>query len=197
MRTIFWGLFLAWIHFTVNLNGAPVELLPACIGWYVVLKGVRELPPCAERDGLENPLKVLTALTAVTWCLNTIGLRDVLGVVSGAFGMLVMCAELYVVWLLVKLMGALEKIVSHSLRSAPLYTLWQASAVCTVVAYGMSLTTFLPVVGGVAAMMFGVAALAAFVITIAMLYQFWQAVKGYEEALAHPVELLPPGDPED
>lgn len=196
MRTIFWGLFIAWIHFTVNLNGASVELLPAAVGWYIVLQGVRELPPCAERDGLENPLKVLIALTAVTWCLNTIGLRDVLGVVSGAFGMLVMCVELYVVWLLVKLVGALEKIVSHSLRAAPLYTLWQADLICTVVAYGMSLTTFLPVVGMVAAVVFGAAALAAFVVMIAMLYQFWQAVKAYEEALAHPIELLPPEDEE-
>ena len=193
MKTIFWGLFFAWIHVTVNLNGAPVELLPACIGWYLVWKGVHTLPPCPETESIEWPLRILIALSMVRLPLKLASLDFV----SGALGPLVMCAELYVVWLLVKLVGALEKIVSHSLRAAPLYTLWQASAVCTIVAYGMSQTTFLPVVGGVAAMLFGVATLVELVITIAMLYQFWQAARGYEEALAHPVELLPPEEGEN
>lgn len=188
MKTIFWGLFLAWIHLTVNWNGAPVEILPVCIGWYIVLKGVRELPLCAARDNLEKPLRVMIALAAVQWCMNLFG---GLGILDNGVGLLATFIELYVLWLLIELVAAIELMVSHSMPVESLRTLWKADFACSLV------LSLLPLFGALGFAIVLAGGLAKLALLLAMLYQFWQAAKGYEEALAHPVELLPPGDPED
>ena len=187
MKTIFWGLLIAWIHFNINLNSTTIQLFPAFLGWYLVLRGVRELPLCTARDNLEQPLRVMIALAAVQWCMNLFG---GLGILGNGVGLLAIFTELYVLWLLIELVAAIELMVSHSMPVERLRTLWKADFACSLV------LSLLPLFGalGVAIVLAG--GLAKLALLLAMLYQFWQAAKAYEEALAHPVEVLPPEDRE-
>ena len=171
MKTIFWGLLITCLHFNIG----RLDLIPSFLGWYFVLRGLRELPPCTARDNTEGPVKVTIILCIITWCLQIFG---GLGIFGGAAALLSGFCEFYALWMLIQTVRAMELIVSHSMPVEALSAVWRAFLLCTILAY-------IP-------FLFTICALVAFGCKIALVYWFWQAHKAYEEAIAHPIEFLPP-----
>lgn len=175
MKTIFWGLLITWLHFNLNIGAMQIELLPSAVGWYYVLKGLSELPPCSARDNAEGPVKVMIGLSAALWCMQLVG---GLGIFDGAVALISGFCELYTLWMLIQTVRAIEAIVSHSMPADTLSAVWRACLLCTILTYIPFLTA--------------ICALVAFGCKIALIYWFWQAAKAYEEAMAHPIKILPP-----
>ena len=97
MKTIFWGLVITCLHFNLNIGDLTFDLIPSFLGWCFVLKGVSELPPCSARTAADAPLKMMIALSAVSWCMNLVGGLDVVG---DMLSMLITFAQLYTLYLL-------------------------------------------------------------------------------------------------
>lgn len=193
MRTIFWGLLFAWLHVNLNLGNSTIELLLAFVGWYLLLKGVRELPPCKETGELEWPLRVLIVLTAAEWALHALALGG-LPFVGGAIELLGVLCMLYVTWMLVRIVETVGESMSCPMPVDSLRACWTAMAVCTACGWmlGWSVVFF-----SLAAMLAVGVALAGFAAMIVFLVFLWKAVRAYETAQASPVELLPPGSGEE
>lgn len=189
MKTIFWGLLITWFHFNLEIGAASIELLPSAVGWYLVLQNVRELPPCSAQAALEGPLKVMIGLSAVTWCTKLVG---GLGILGNALALMETFAHVYALYLLIELVAAIEMMISHAMPVAALrnyYKTWSVSIILSAI-FGAAM--LLPLFATVAALITGICALIAFVASICLVVQFWNAAKAYEEAMAHPIEILPP-----
>ena len=188
MEKIFWGLCIAWIHFNLNLNSLSFELFPAFLGWYFVLQGANELPDCFERTQLENPLKMLISFSAIEWFLNILGG----GIFGKTIGLMTTCVEIYAIYLLINLVDAVGKIVSHQMPVENLRLLWKVNVTCTVAALVIQTMQSLWWNLGLQGLFTLSLSLISFFSLVFTLYNFWQAHKAYEEAMAHPIEFLPP-----
>lgn len=175
MKTIFWGLLITCLHFNLNFDSSTIDLIPSFLGWYLVSRGLCELPPCTARDDSASPVKLMIALTAATWFLQILG---GLGIFGGAVALLSGFCEFYALWMLIQTVKAMELIVSHSMPGETLSVVWRAYLLCTILVYVPFLS--------------GICALVALGCKIALVYWFWRAAKAYEEAMAHPIEILPP-----
>lgn len=189
MKTIFWGLLITWLHLNLNFGAMQIELLPSALGWYCVLKGVNELPPCSARDAVEGPLKVLIGLSAAVWCMRLAG---GLGILGGAVSLMETCVQVYVLYLLIELVAAVEITVSHAMPVASLRLGWKIWTACVLVGRLLGLSLPLPLLVPLTSVLVAACALTAFAASIYLLVQFWNAAKAYEEAMAHPLEFLPP-----
>ena len=189
VKTIFWGLVITCLHFNLNIGDLTFDLIPSFLGWCFVLKGVSELPPCSARTAADAPLKMMITLSAVSWCMNLVGGLDVVG---DMLSMLITFAQLYTLYLLIELVAAVERMVSHTMPVENLRLTWKFCAVCTailLVLQGAQLFWRKPDLCAMLVLLFS---LSSFVSFLFLLYNFWRAAKAYEEAMTHPVEFLPP-----
>lgn len=189
MKTIFWGLLITWLHFNLNFGAMQIELLPSALGWYYVLKGVNELPPCSARDAVEGPLKVLIGLSAVVWCMQLVG---GLGILGGAVSLMETCVHVYVLYLLIELVAAVEMMLSSPLPVANLRLGWKIFTFCIVAGQILSLTVRFPSLHSVLVLFGSAIALCSFIVSVYLMVYWWRTAKAYEFAVAHPVEILPP-----
>lgn len=174
MKLIFWGLLIACLHFKIG----TLDLIPSFLGWYFVLRGLRGLPPCSARDNARIPVWGMITLTATAWFLQIFSSS---GPLCSAITLFAAFAEFYTLWLLIRTVAALEQIVSHRMPVDTLSIVWRAYLLCSIVLH-IPLSTFLTVA----------CAIITFGCKIAYLYWIWQAAKAYQEAMAHPIEFLPP-----
>ena len=49
MSRLFWGFFLIFVNFNLNVNAHTLNLLPPFVGYILLLQGMRELEPESER----------------------------------------------------------------------------------------------------------------------------------------------------
>ena len=189
MKMIFWGLLITWLHFNLEIGPMFIELLPSAVGWYFVLQGVRTLPPCSARDAAESPVKVMIGLSAVVWCMQLV---SGLGVLGDAVSLMETCVHIYTLYLLIELVAAVEMMVSHAMPVANLRLGWKIWTICVLAGSILGLAVYLPFLAVFTGLVAAALALIGFITSIYLMVQFWQAAKAYEEAMAHPVEILPP-----
>ena len=99
------------------------------------------------------------------------------------------CVHVYVLYLLIGLVAAVEQMVSHRMPVEQLRLGWKIWTVCVVFGSLLGFPLFLITLAAILAVS---CALAAFVASIYLLVQFRNAANAYEEAMAHPIEFLPP-----
>ncbi len=109
-------------------------------------------------------------------------------------GLFVLWLQVYVFWLLIRLTGALERMLSHTMPVKSMQSTW---VLLLVPAVGQTLHAFGVLLAFDEPLLWTfqlVITVVNLVVMASMLILFWNAAQAYEEAMAHPVELLPPED---
>lgn len=104
MSYIFWGAVFSLLDFDLNFSAVKIGLLPDVLGWFLVMKGLRQLAAdweCAA-EGLEklaNISCVLIVLSAISYLTDLFGIKSVfLPVVFTILDIVIMLLGLFVWW---------------------------------------------------------------------------------------------------
>lgn len=174
MNNFFWGFFLIYIHFNLNLGSHTFELLPDFIGYMRIRDGAGELEAESSRfRDCRAVSRVLVIYSLIVWIVNALGVS-----LSGALALLVSLAEmigrLYVGWAAISGIREMETNRGLDLNGQKLYGSWVAMAATQVVS---SVLAMLGVdEGGLHLLLI----VMWFIAMILFLRNLWTAKKGYE-----------------
>ena len=135
MHKLFWGFFFLFLNFSLNFNGAVLQLLPDWVGFILLYLGCGELERESELFQKPRPFCVgLGIYSGVLWLMSLFGIGTDLGILSWLLGLVSVCLNLYVTMLIVDAVANVEMRRNYDLCAAYLKKIWKVWAVCTVAA---------------------------------------------------------------
>ena len=83
MNKLFWGFFFIFLNFSLNFNGASLQLLPDWLGFILLYLACGELLGESEMFQKPRPFCVgLAIYTGILWLLDLLGIGADLGIFS-------------------------------------------------------------------------------------------------------------------
>lgn len=174
MGTIFIGLLFACLNFNIDLGASRIGLLPDFIGYYLILKGIREM--AEENEYFQKVMslsKILMIYSAVMYVLDILTISSQLGIIGTILGIVKAVAALAVTYNLAMGIRQMEEQRQTELNGTALMTCWKVEAVATAVSWILLFAPALAVV----------AILAALIGNICYLYAFHKSRLAYEGLL--------------
>ena len=163
MHKLFWGFFFLFLNFSLNFNGAVLQLLPDWVGFLLLYAACSELENESELFQKPRPFCVgLAVYTGILWLMDLLGIGANLGILSWILGLTATCLNLYVSMLIIDAITNMEMRRNYDLCSAYLRRVWKVVAVATIAA---NVLLIVPVVAVVCAL---VAAVAGIVFLVAI-----------------------------
>jgi hypothetical protein len=136
MNKLFWGFFFLFLNFSLNFNGASLQLLPDWLGFILLFAACSELENESELFSKPRPFCIgLAAYTALLWLMDLLGISANLGILSWILGLATTCLNLYVAMLIVDAIANVEMHRNYDLCAAHLRKVWKVLAVCTVITH--------------------------------------------------------------
>lgn len=179
MSRIFWGFFLVFLNFNLNLNGHVINLLPTFAGYWILVRGMDELSGESGSFGALRPFAIgMAVYTAILWVGDLLAITSA-GPVSVLLGLLATLVSLYIAWGVAAALADVERSRGTDLGAAGVRRAWTALAVGEVLAL---LAGAVSVLGLGAALLAVVGALLGLVGIVWFLVSLW-GVKGRYEAL--------------
>ena len=147
MNKLFWGFFFLFLNFSLNMNGASLQLLPDWVGFILLYLACNELEGESELFAKPRPFCIgLAVYTGILWLMDLLGIGANLGVVSWILGLAATCLNLYVSMLIIDAITNVEMHRNYDLCAAHLRKVWKVLAVCTIAA---NVLLIVPVVAAV------------------------------------------------
>ena len=135
MNKLFWGFFFLFLNFSLNMNGASLQLLPDWVGFILLYLACNELEGESELFAKPRPFCIgLAVYTGILWLMDLLGIGANLGVVSWILGLAATCLNLYVSMLIIDAITNVEMHRNYDLCAAHLRKVWKVLAVCTIAA---------------------------------------------------------------
>ena len=157
MDKLFWGFFLLFLNFSLNMDGATLQLLPDWLGFILLYLACGELLRESEMFQKPRPFCVgLAVYTGILWLMDLVGIGANLGVVSWILGLAATCLNLYVSMLIIDALSNVEMRRNYDLCVAHLRKVWKVLAVATIAA---NVLVIVPVIALVCVLVAGVAAI--------------------------------------
>lgn len=128
MRKLFWGFFFIYLNFHLNLNQYSLNILPNFVGYILLLQGMKQLEEESHFFRRARPFAVgMAVYEAILW------VGAVFGIVSDSrigtvLGWISMVVSLYVSWLLIQGVLAIEQQSERDLLGAQMYSRWKLLA---------------------------------------------------------------------
>ena len=174
MNNFFWGFFLIYIHFNLNLGSHTFELLPDFLGYMRIRDGAGELEAESSRfRDCRAVSRVLVIYSLILWIVKALG-----GPISGSMALLASLAEmigrLYVGWAAISGIREMEVNRGLDLNGQKLYGSWVAMAATQAV------STVLAMLGVDEGGLHLLLIVMWFIAMILFLRNLWTAKKGYE-----------------
>ena len=178
MSRLFWGFFLIFVNFNLNVNAHTLNLLPPFVGYILLLQGMRELEPESER--FQGPQKFsigMAVYTGILWLGDLLGAGSDGSWLGTVLGLVSVAVSLYVSWAVIQGVRDMENRRGTGLNGAAMQRAWAVLAVAEASCYAMLFLT---------PAMAAVGAIAALVGIVMMLAAFWRGKKLYERFLSAP-----------
>lgn len=142
MKLIFWGLFLVFFDFYLNIDACSISVLPGFVGYWLIRRGMGQVDCGAYIRA--NPWVIAGIIySAIVWVLNCIGLMkgSVVEVLSVIIGPVVQLVVLY--WVTGGI-RELEDVHGWDLYGRSLKTAWIMVAVWVVLSRLMNVLGVAP-----------------------------------------------------
>lgn len=170
MNNFFWGFFLIYIHFNLNLGSHTFELLPDFLGYMRIRDGAGELEAESSRfRDCRAVSRVLVIYSLLIWIVNALG-----SPMSVLASLAEMIGRLYVGWTAISGIREMEANRGLELNGQKLYGSWVAMAVTQVA------STTLVLLGMDDGALHLLLIVMWFIAMILFLRNLWTAKKGYE-----------------
>ena len=135
MDKLFWGFFFLFLNFSLNMDGASLQLLPDWLGFILLYLACGELLQESEMFRKPQPFCIgLAIYTGILWLLDLMGIGANLGIVSWILSLAATCLNLYVSMLIIDALSNVEMRRNYDLCVAHLRKVWKVLAVATVAA---------------------------------------------------------------
>ena len=156
MNKLVWGFFLIFLNFSLNFNGASLQLLPDWLGFILLYLACGELLGESEMFQKPRPFCVgLSIYSAIIWVLDFAGFDTEAGVLSWILSIAFSALTLYVGYLVIEAFRNVEMRRNYDLCSVHLRKVWLVLAVTTAAGYVLLL--LLPTLALVCAIAAGIA----------------------------------------
>ena len=135
MDKLFWGFFFLFLNFSLNMDGASLQLLPDWLGFILLYLACGELLQESEMFRKPQPFCIgLAIYTGILWLLDLMGIGANLGIVSWILSLAATCLNLYVSMLIIDALSNVEMRRNYDLCVAHLRKVWKVLAVATIAA---------------------------------------------------------------
>ncbi len=129
MSGIFWGFFFIFLHFNLNFNGHTLNLLPAFVGYWILVRSMDALSDESELFGALRPFAIgMAVYTAILWVGDLLAVTSS-GPVSMLLGLLSTLVSLYIAWGVSRAVEDMERARSADLGAVGLRKAWVALAI--------------------------------------------------------------------
>lgn len=177
MSGLFWGFFFVFLNFNLTFNGHVVNLLPAFVGYWILVRSMDALSGESRLFGALRPFAIgMTVYTAILWVGDLLAVTSS-GPVSMLLGVLSTLVSLYIAWGVSRAVEDMERARSADLGAAGLSKAWIALAVGEALALLASAVTML----GLDALVLGILGLVVALVGIVWyLVALWRTKTHYE-----------------
>ena len=177
MSGIFWGFFFIFLHFNLNFNGHTLNLLPAFVGYWILVRSMDALSGESELFGALRPFAIgMAVYTAILWVGDLLAVTSS-GPVSMLLGLLSTLVSLYIAWGVSRAVEDMERTRSADLGAVGLRKAWVALAIGEALALLASGVAML----GLGALVLGILGLVVALVGIVWyLVALWSTKTRYE-----------------
>ena len=189
MRKLFYGFLLMFLSFDLSFNGHGLDVLPDFVGYFLLIRGMKEMAPESGLFRNARPFAVgMMVYSAILWVGDLLAVTGE-GCLSQIMDLIAMIVALYIAWVLIRAVQETEASRIAELNSGKLLACWKGLAAIQVAAQVLGLMINLANLGVLIGLI-ALLGLAAFVVNILYLIAWWKATRAYE--------ALPPrmADPE-
>ena len=174
VKKIFWGLIFTLFALRFNLGLGNIDFLPDFIGFYLLLKGFKEIHPLnASIFKVFSHMKIAFAFTVFSFAFSIFGIFSMMGPIVAAFFELIGIGLLvYIVYGLIDDFRKTEKESGAELGTKKLEQLWNINVCCMVIAAISGMIPNLPVISP---LLFFV----SFVVSAVFMFEFNKTKKAY------------------
>ena len=176
MSQLFFGYFLILFNYNLTIAGFTFDVLPNFIGYFFLLRAVKELAP--ENESFRKsalPVQIMLVVSAAVWVLNGIGLLGKVAAVRTITLSLVDLTMLFILYTHIKGISGIESATGYLMKGAKLRRDWLVIAVATVLTH-ISVYNIVAIVGSYIQLIFAVI----------FLFDLSTAVKGYNQKIEAP-----------
>lgn len=173
MSNLFYGFLLVFLNFNLTFDSIVINLLPDFLGYYLIMKGLKELT--SESDHFMKVIPFAQGMmvySTIRYILDVVGISSRLGWINVGLSIIVTIFLLYIVYEIIQGILELERKMMTNLNGATLLLEWKIIAVLDIINY---LVMFLPLISVL--FIFVVA-----VITILFLVRFHSTKQNYMSA---------------
>ena len=189
MRKLFYGFLLMFLSFDLSVNGHSVDVLPDFIGYFLLIRGIKEMEAESGRFQNARPFAVgMMVYTAILWVGDLLAVTGE-GWISELLGLIAAVVALYIAWLLIRAVRETEEVRGADLNSGRLFGCWKGLVAVQAAAKLLTLTINLANVS-VLINLVAVLAVVMLVLNVMYLIAWWKAVRAYE---ALPPRVREPG----
>ena len=139
MDKLFWGFFLLFLNFNLNFDVHTLNILPAWLGYILLMQGAKSLRHESELFKIPCPWCIAAAAyTFVLWVLDIIAFTP-LGWINWLLEIIAVFAKLYITYLLIRAIADVEPRRSVDLRSKHLKNVWWVVAVTSIISVALEM----------------------------------------------------------
>ena len=172
MSALFWGFFFVYINFNLIVNGHVLNVLPAFVGYALIMKACREMEGESGLFSSIRPFALgMAVYTGILWLGDLLAVMGQGSWLATLLGLVSLAVSLYVSWAVVQAIRDVEARRGAELNSDSLKTAWTVLAVAQAAAWVLGLLGSLMALMGVIAGLVGI---------VWFLAALWRSRKYYE-----------------
>lgn len=163
MSNIFIGMLFVFLDFNLNFNNHTLGLIPDFVGYYLMLKGLRELAGESEYFTKAQPFaKGMLVYTGILYVLDLLAVSAQLAVVAWLMAVAGLIVSLLISYWIVSGIREIQDRYGRNLEAEKLKTVWLYMAIIQGVCQVCAWIPVIGFVGGVAGLIIGICYLVAF-----------------------------------
>ena len=174
MKNLFWGLILNIFSINIGLGLGSIDLLPDFLGFYLLLKGFKEIHPVnASIFKVYETIKVAFIFSIFCFAFELFGIFAMMGLIVSAFFNLIDTGLL--IFIVYKFIDDFKKIETENqidLNTRKLEQFWNIYTCCTVIAIIAGMIPNYPIISIPVLV-------AVIVVAVVFLYEFNKAKNSY------------------
>lgn len=143
MQNIFYGMLLSFLNFDLNIGDCKIGLIPDCLGYILMIKGINELMIEGSHFKKIKPyIELMVVYTSFLYIADLLNIRNQINeILTITVGIIFTIISLYIVYSIIKGITDIEHKYKCNLKSGILYSLWKARVVFVILGYVATLTS--------------------------------------------------------
>lgn len=163
MKNLFIGFIFVFLNFNLSLGDSSIGLLPSFVGYFFILKGLRELEGRTPYfDKLHSATTAMLTYSAILYIFDLIGITAKLSIFVSIFAMISVLGSLYISRSIVVGVKELETSMAYYMKGDFLFSKWKLMAFLNIVSILMLIVPIINLICIIASFVANVLFLLAF-----------------------------------